>query len=401
MAAKKGAPKSAAAKGAETVGQDAKKKALDTALSAIEKQFGKGAVMRLGEQSALNVDVISTGSMGLDIALGVGGLPRGRIVEIYGPESSGKTTLALHCIAEAQKLGGEVAFVDVEHALDPVYAAALGVNIDTLLVSQPDSGDDALEITEALVRSGALDMIVVDSVAALTPRAEIDRAMGESSVGMLARLMSQAMRKLTGIVGKTKCIAIFINQFREKIGVMYGSPEVTTGGRALKYAASVRIEVRKDEVIKQGSETIGARTRAKVAKNKVAPPFREAYFDIIYGKGISRVGELLDAAVSLEIVQKSGAWFSYNGSKLGQGRDNARQFLADNPDIAAEIEAKIRENAVKLAKPAGQESMGPAVVLDDDIPLDFDLSPAGEAIGMSDDMEIEIELPADINIDVE
>ena len=391
-------PTKGAAKGAS----DEKSKALDTALASIEKQFGKGAVMRLGQSSVMQVDAIPTGSLGLDIALGVGGLPRGRIIEMFGPESSGKTTLALHCIAEAQKLGGEVAFVDVEHALDPNYAEALGVNIDKLLVSQPDSGDDALEITEALVRSGAIDMIVVDSVAALTPKAEVERAMGESSVGMLARLMSQAMRKLTSVVGKTKCVAIFINQFREKIGVMYGNPEVTTGGRALKYSSSVRIEVRKDEVIKSGSEQIGVRTRAKVVKNKVAPPFREAYFDIIYGKGISRDGELLDAAVMLDIIKKSGAWFSYEGNRLGQGRENSKQFLMDNPELAAEIEAKVRENATRLGRPSKEEKAGPTVVLDDDAPLDFDISDStlGDDI-VDDDIDIDIDIPISIDIEAD
>ena len=391
-------PTKGAAKGAS----DEKSKALDTALASIEKQFGKGAVMRLGQSSVMQVDAIPTGSLGLDIALGVGGLPRGRIIEMFGPESSGKTTLALHCIAEAQKLGGEVAFVDVEHALDPNYAEALGVNIDKLLVSQPDSGDDALEITEALVRSGAIDMIVVDSVAALTPKAEVERAMGESSVGMLARLMSQAMRKLTSVVGKTKCVAIFINQFREKIGVMYGNPEVTTGGRALKYSSSVRIEVRKDEVIKSGSEQIGVRTRAKVVKNKVAPPFREAYFDIIYGKGISRDGELLDAAVMLDIIKKSGAWFSYEGNRLGQGRENSKQFLMDNPELAAEIEAKVRENTTRLGRPSKDEKAGPTVVLDDDAPLDFDISDStlGDDI-VDDDIDIDIDIPISIDIEAD
>ena len=304
--------------------------------------------MRLGQNNALNVEAISTGSLSLDLALGIGGLPKGRIVEIYGPESSGKTTLALHCIAEAQKKGGNAAFIDVEHALDPVYAAALGVDIDSLLVSQPDTGEQALEITEKLVASGAIDVIVVDSVAALVPRAEIEGEMGDSHVGLQARLMSQALRKLAGCVSKTNCIAIFINQLREKIGVMYGNPETTTGGRALKFYASVRLDIRKTETLKAGGENIGSRTRAKVVKNKVAPPFREAEFDVIYGEGISRVGELLDIAVKLDIVQKSGAWFAYNGMKLGQGRDNSKQFFKDNPDIAAEIEAKVRENVDKI-----------------------------------------------------
>ena len=327
---------------------DEKAKALSSAIDQIEKQFGKGAVMRLGQNNALNVEAISTGSLSLDLALGIGGLPKGRIVEIYGPESSGKTTLALHCIAEAQKKGGNAAFIDVEHALDPVYASALGVDIDSLLVSQPDTGEQALEITEKLVASGAIDVIVVDSVAALVPRAEIEGEMGDSHVGLQARLMSQALRKLAGCVSKTNCIAIFINQLREKIGVMYGNPETTTGGRALKFYASVRLDIRKTETLKSGGDNIGSRTRAKVVKNKVAPPFREAEFDVIYGEGISRVGELLDIAVKLDIVQKSGAWFAYNGMKLGQGRDNSKQFFKDNPEIAAEIEAKVRENVDAL-----------------------------------------------------
>lgn len=325
-----------------------KEKALETALAQIEKQFGKGAVMRLGQNEAMQVDVIPTGSLSLDLALGIGGLPRGRVVEIYGPESSGKTTLALHCVAEAQKLGGYAAFIDVEHALDPVYAGALGVDVDSLLVSQPDTGEQALEITEALVRSGAIDIIVVDSVAALVPKAEIEGEMGDSHVGLQARLMSQALRKLTGAISKSNCVAIFINQLREKVGVMYGNPEVTPGGRALKFYATVRIDVRKGDAIKEGSERIGSRTKAKVVKNKMAPPFREAEFDVLYGKGISRTGELLDLAVKLDIVQKSGAWFSYNGNRLGQGRDNSREFLGNNPEIAGEIESKVKENVSKL-----------------------------------------------------
>ena len=348
-----------------------KKKALETALASIEKNFGKGAVMRLGQESALNVEAISTGSLGLDIALGIGGLPRGRVVEVYGPESSGKTTLALHCIAEAQKLGGEVAFIDVEHALDPYYAAALGVDIDSLLVSQPDTGEEALEITESLVRSGALDMIVIDSVAALVPKAEVEKSMGDSVVGQQARLMSQALRKLTSVIGKTKCIAIFINQLREKIGVMYGNPEVTTGGRALKFYSSVRIDVRKVEPIKQGAEIIGARTKAKVVKNKMAPPFREAQFDIIYGKGISKTSEILDAAVKLDVVKKSGAWYYYNDARLGQGRDAVRGIIESQPELMAEIEAKVRAGSETLnsIKPEGMKKS--SVILDDDEPLDF------------------------------
>lgn len=325
-----------------------KKKALETALANIEKQFGKGAVMKLGQSSALNVEAISTGSLGLDLALGIGGLPRGRIIEIYGPESSGKTTLALHCIAEAQKKGGDAAFIDVEHALDPVYASALGVDIDNLLVSQPDNGEQALAITEELVRSGAIDVIVVDSVAALVPRAEVEGDMGSTFVGLQARLMSQALRKLTSAIGKSNCIAIFINQLREKVGVVYGNPEVTPGGRALKFYSSVRIEIRKGEVLKSGSDIIGARTKAKVVKNKIAPPFRTTEFDIMYGEGISHNGELLDMAVELGIVKKGGAWFSYGETRLGQGRDNAKNYFIDHPEVGEEIEAQVRANADKL-----------------------------------------------------
>ena len=326
-----------------------KKAALETALAQIEKQFGKGAVMKLGANVTMQVDAIPTGSLGLDLALGIGGLPRGRIVEVYGPESSGKTTLALQVLAEAQKMGGEVAFIDVEHALDPAYASALGVDIDSLLVSQPDTGEQAMEICEALVRSGAIDAIVVDSVAAMVPKAEIEGEMGDSHVGLQARLMSQALRKLTGIIGKTNTVCIFINQLREKVGVVYGSPEVTTGGRALKYYSSVRIDVRRIEGLKDSSGSfIGNRTRAKIVKNKVAPPFKEAEFDIMFGEGISKVGEIIDLGVKLGAVQKSGAWFNYGETRLGQGRDNAKQFLRDNPDIAAEIEAIVRENADRI-----------------------------------------------------
>ena len=321
-----------------------KKKALDTAISYIEKQFGEGAIMKLGDTKALDIECIPTGSMTLDMALGVGGIPKGRIIEIYGPESSGKTTVALHCIAEAQKAGGEAAFIDVEHALDPVYASHLGVDIDNLLVSQPDSGEQALEIAEALARSGAIDCIVIDSVAAMVTKAEIDGEMGDTHVGQLARLMSQAMRKLTSVISKSNCAAIFINQVREKIGVVYGNPETTPGGRALKFYASVRIEVRRGEKITQGSEVIGNRTKCKVVKNKVAPPFKECEFDIMYGTGISRVGEVLDMATDIGVVKKGGAWYSYNDVKLGQGRDNSKDFLAANPEIMAEIEAKIKEN---------------------------------------------------------
>ena len=326
-----------------------KKTALETALSQIEKQFGKGAVMKLGQNVTMSVDAISTGSLSLDLALGIGGLPRGRVVEIYGPESSGKTTLALHCIAEAQKNGGEVAFIDVEHALDPVYAKALGVDIDSLLVSQPDTGEQAMEICEALVRSGAIDAIVIDSVAAMVPRAEIEGEMGDSHVGLQARLMSQALRKLTGVIGKTGTIAIFINQLREKVGVMYGNPETTPGGRALKYYSSVRIDVRRIEGLKDSTGAfIGNRTRAKVVKNKVAPPFKEAEFDIMFGQGISKTGELLDLAVKLGFIQKSGAWFSYGDTRLGQGRDNTKVYLDEHPELFAEIEKLVRDNADKL-----------------------------------------------------
>ena len=325
-----------------------KKKALDAAIAHIEKTYGKGAVMKLGKAPDYNVDVIPTGSMTLDMALGIGGVPRGRIVEIYGPESSGKTTVALHVAAQAQKLGGEVAFIDVEHALDPVYAKALGVDIDNLLVSQPDSGEQALEIAEALVRSGAIDCIVLDSVAAMVTKAEIEGDMGDTHVGLLARLMSQAMRKLTSVISKSNCVAIFINQVREKIGVDYGNPETTPGGRALKFYSSVRIEVRKGEPIKNGAEIIGARTKCKVVKNKVAPPFKECEFDMMFGQGIDRVGEVCDLAVDLDIIKKSGAWFSYNGQKIGQGRENAKEYLRSNPDIMKEIEEKVKENSANI-----------------------------------------------------
>ena len=321
-----------------------KKRALEAAMGQIEKQFGKGSVMKLGEFQAMNIEAIPTGSLGLDIALGIGGVPRGRIVEIYGPESSGKTTLALHVIAEAQKMGGEAAFIDAEHALDPVYAKHLGVDIDNLIVSQPDTGEQALEIAEALVRSGAIDVIVIDSVAALVPKAEIDGDMGDSHIGLQARLMSQALRKLAGAINKSKCVIVFINQLREKVGVMFGNPETTAGGRALKYYASVRLDIRKVENIKQDGEVIGNRARVKVVKNKVAPPFREAEFDIVYGKGISKEGNLVDIAVNLDIIEKSGSWFSYSGERIGQGRENVKKYLADNPEIAKEIEEKIREN---------------------------------------------------------
>ena len=320
-----------------------KQEALKTAITQIEKQFGKGAVMRLGQTTALNVDAISTGSIALDVATGIGGLPKGRIVEIYGPESSGKTTLALHVVAEAQKNGGEAAFIDAEHALDPVYAANLGVDVDSLLVSQPDNGEQALEIAEYLTRSGALDVIVIDSVAALVPKAEIEGDMGDSHVGLHARLMSQALRKLAGAISRSNCLVIFINQLREKVGVMYGNPEVTTGGRALKFYASMRIDVRRIEQLKApGNEFIGSRTRAKIVKNKVAPPFREAEFDIMYGKGISKEGEIVDMAVNFDIIHKSGAWFSYGEQRIGQGRDKVKQYILENPEFAAEVEAKVR-----------------------------------------------------------
>ena len=348
-----------------------KKKALETALAQIEKNFGKGAIMRLGDDIPVNVEAISTGSLSLDLALGIGGVPRGRIVEIYGPESSGKTTLALHILASAQKKGGEVAFIDVEHALEPAYARALGVDIDSLLISQPDTGEQGLEITEQLVRSGAVDLVVVDSVAALVPRAEIEGEMGESFVGLHARLMSQALRKLAGCISKTHCIVIFINQLREKIGVSYGNPEVTTGGRALKFYASVRIDIRKVQTLKVGTDMIGSHTRAKVVKNKVAPPFREAEFDIMYGEGISKEGELIDLGVQLGLVEKSGSWFSMGETRLGQGRDNAKNYFKEHPEEAQALETEIRANAYKLmsrqslaaAKAAGR-SVEPAESID-------------------------------------
>lgn len=320
-----------------------KLKALEAAMGQIEKQFGKGAIMKLGEHSLLNIDAVSTGCLDLDIALGIGGVPRGRVVEIFGPESSGKTTVALHIVAEAQKAGGTAAFIDAEHALDPAYAKNLGVDIENLIVSQPDTGEQALEIAEALVRSGAVDVIVVDSVAALVPKAEIEGEMGDSHVGLQARLMSQALRKLTGSINKSKCVTIFINQLREKVGIMFGNPETTPGGRALKFYASVRLDVRRIDSIKQGDEIVGNRTKVKVTKNKVAPPFKQAEFDIMYNQGISREGNVLDVGVREELVQKSGAWFSYNENRLGQGRENSKQFLRDNPELLLEIENKIRE----------------------------------------------------------
>ncbi len=328
-----------------------KKRALEMALAGIEKQFGKGSIIRMGERPVQNIEVIPTGCLDLDMALGVGGLPRGRVVEIYGPESSGKTTVALHVVAEAQKAGGVAAFIDAEHALDPVYARKLGVDIDALYVSQPDTGEQALEICEALVRSGAIDIVVIDSVAALTPKAEIDGEMGDSFVGLQARLMSQALRKLTGIVNKTNCVCIFINQLREKVGVMYGNPETTPGGRALKFYSSVRIDIRRGEQLKDGSTVVGNRTKAKIVKNKVAPPFRVAEFDILYGEGISKEGNLLDSAVQLDIIHKSGAWFSYGDQRIGQGRENTRKYLKENPAIAAEIEALVRAELMGKNEP--------------------------------------------------
>ena len=331
-----------------------KKKALEVAMSQIEKQFGKGSVMKLGEFKAMEIEAIPTGALSLDMALGIGGVPRGRIIEVFGPESSGKTTLALHVVAEAQKMGGEAAFIDAEHALDPVYAKKLGVDIDNLIVSQPDTGEQALEITESLVRSGALDVIVVDSVAALVPKAEIDGDMGDSHMGLQARLMSQALRKLAGAINKSKTVLIFINQLREKIGVMFGNPETTTGGRALKFYASVRMDIRKIENIKQDGEVKGNRVRVKVIKNKVAPPFREAEFDVVYGQGISKEGNILDMAVNLDIVEKAGSWFSYDGNRIGQGRENVKKYLRENPEMLAEIEAKVREDFEKVF----EESLG-------------------------------------------
>ena len=321
-----------------------KRKALDAAMSQIEKQFGKGSVMKLGDFKSMEIEAISTGALNLDIALGIGGIPRGRIIEIYGPESSGKTTLALHAVAEAQKTGGEAAFIDAEHALDPSYAKKIGVDIDNLIVSQPDTGEQALEIAEALIRSGAIDIVVVDSVAALVPKAEIDGDMGDAHVGLQARLMSQALRKLAGTINKTNATIIFINQLREKVGVMFGNPETTAGGRALKYYASVRMDIRRIEAIKQDGEVVGNRTRVKIVKNKVAPPFREAEFDIVYGKGISKEGSVLDLAVDLDIIEKSGSWFSYNGEKIGQGRENVKRQLAENPKFMEEVEKKVRDN---------------------------------------------------------
>ena len=351
--------------------REEKMKALESALAQLNKTYGKGAVMKFGDAAAdANLQVIPTGCLELDMALGVGGLPRGRVVEIYGPESSGKTTVALHCVAEAQKMGGVCAFIDAEHALDPVYARKLGVNVDELYISQPDTGEQALEICEALVRSGAIDMVVIDSVAALVPRAEIEGEMGDSFVGLQARLMSQALRKLTGVIAKTNAVAIFINQLREKVGVMYGNPETTTGGRALKFYASVRLDVRRGEQLKNGSEVIGNRTRAKIVKNKCAPPFKEAFFDIMYGEGISKWGEMVDLAVQLELINKSGSWFSIGDERIGQGRDSAKQYLIDHPDVADRIEQSIRDNMWKLqgknAKPPASVAAKPVSISADD-----------------------------------
>ena len=389
MAAKKDTVPKTAAPAAD------KKAALETALAQIEKQFGKGAVMKLGANVTMQVDAIPTGSLGLDLALGIGGVPRGRIVEVYGPESSGKTTLALQILAEAQKMGGEVAFIDVEHALDPTYAAALGVDIDSLLVSQPATGEQAMEICEALVRSGAIDAVVVDSVAAMVPRAEIEGEMGDSHVGLQARLMSQALRKLTGVIGKTNTVCIFINQLREKVGIVYGNPEVTTGGRALKYYSSVRIDVRRIEGLKDSTGAfIGNRTRAKIVKNKVAPPFREAEFDIMFGEGISKIGEILDLGVKLGVVQKSGAWFNYGEMRLGQGRDNAKQFLKDHPEVSDEIEKIVRANSARLlaaGKKGTVKPLDPSEVIKPAAAAEAPAAPAAKTTGSEVDLDIMVD----------
>ena len=373
-----------------------KKKALEAAIAHIEKTYGKGAVMKLGKAPDYNVDAISTGSMTLDMALGIGGVPRGRIVEIYGPESSGKTTVALHVVAQAQKLGGEVAFIDVEHALDPVYAQALGVDIDNLLVSQPDSGEQALEIAEALVRSGAIDCLVLDSVAAMTTKAEIEGEMGDNHVGLLARLMSQAMRKLTAVISKSNCVAIFINQVREKIGVMYGNPETTPGGRALKFYSSVRIEVRKGEAIKNGADVIGAKTKCKVVKNKVSPPFKECEFDLLFGKGIDRIGEVCDLATDLDIIKKSGAWFSYNGSKIGQGRENAKEYLRSNPEVLKEVEELIEKNKDSISMASKKEKKAAAKAA-----ASSDEGDAPESSASADEAEKSPRSVVDIDVDAD
>ena len=376
-------------------GAEEKKKALEAAIQHIEKQYGKGAVMKLGQAADYNVDAIPTGSMTLDMALGIGGVPRGRIVEIFGPESSGKTTVALQIIAEAQKLGGEVAFVDVEHALDPVYAKALGVDIDNMLVSQPDSGEQALEIAEALVRSGALDVIVLDSVAAMVTKAEIDGEMGDAHVGQLARLMSQAMRKLTSVISKSNCVAIFINQIREKIGIVYGNPETTPGGRALKFYSSVRIDVRKGEAIKNGSEIIGNRTKCKVVKNKVSPPFKECEFDLLFGQGVSRTGEVVDLAVDLGIIHKSGAWFSYKDNKVGQGRENTKAWLKDNPDIMKEIEEEIKKRSEEVVLLSKKGKKNAAVQEAAEAAANAADEDAAEIIGADADTAVEAESTSD------
>lgn len=363
-----------------------KKKALDNAISQIEKTYGKGAVMKLGQATTMQVDVISTGSLGLDMALGIGGVPRGRIVEIFGPESSGKTTVALQIVAEAQKQGGEAAFIDVEHALDPIYAKALGVDIDSLLVSQPDTGEQALEIMEALIRSGALDVIVLDSVAAMVTKAEIEGEMGEAHVGLQARLMSQALRKLTSVVSRSNCVAVFINQIREKIGVVYGNPETTPGGRALKFYSSVRIEVRRGEPIKNGTELIGNRTKCKIVKNKVAPPFKEVIFDVLYGEGVSRIGEIIDFAVDADIIEKSGSWFSYKGERLGQGRDKVKKLLKDNSELCEEIAAKVKEHSAELLMKSKMSSDTSS----DDV-SDTDLPASGSAKAVDPAINLDIE----------
>lgn len=372
-----------------TSAEDNRKKALDMALQQIEKAYGKGAVMRLGQNVGMAVEHIPTGSMALDAALGIGGFPRGRIIEIYGPEASGKTTLALHAVAETQKMGGEAAFIDVEHALDPVYAQALGVDVDALLVSQPDTGEQALEIAEALIRSGAVDMVVVDSVAALVPRAEIEGEMGDAHVGLQARLMSQAMRKLAGAVGKSNCIALFINQLRLKVGVVYGNPEVTAGGNALKYYASVRLDVRRTETLKAGGEAIGSHTRVRVVKNKVAPPFKEAEFDVMYGEGISHEGELLDLAVKLDIIQKSGSWFYYHEERLAQGRDNVKEYLHAHPELMAELEKLVRDNIHKLMNSRSAKKVATAPKEPVEIPIEAAAKVSAPAAKTKIDISVE------------
>ncbi|MBC8558521.1 recombinase RecA [Fumia xinanensis] len=377
--------------------QSAKMRALQTAIDQIEKAYGAGSIMKLGQTTTLNVDVIPTGSLGLDIALGVGGVPKGRIVEIYGPESSGKTTVALQMVAQAQKAGGTAAFIDVEHALDPVYAGALGVDIDGLLVSQPDTGEQALEITEALVRSGAIDIVVIDSVAAMVTKAEIEGEMGESHMGLQARLMSQAMRKLTGIIGKSNCVAIFINQIREKIGVMFGNPETTTGGRALKYFATVRIDVRKGEAIKDGNEIIGNVTKCKVVKNKVAPPFKECTFDLLYGEGTSYEGEIIDIGTALGVIVKSGSWYSYKGERIGQGKEKVRQFLKEHPEVSAEVEQIIRDNMDKLVFAPSKGAKGGNIEIRKGTDVTVDAAPKAPAPSSSDALtDIVLDVEADL-----